>query len=124
DARNHLDGVRPPSDSFTESTPVREESLRPLSRRVQRQCQLVTLSPQSPLARPLEMRVDSWAEVERRHLQSPEIAKAQAHERIDDRKRLNRLDWIEIVALALVGEVEARSDNRDAADESGRHESL
>ena len=43
-------------------------------------------------------------------------ARPVTDERIDQGKRLQRLQRIEVVAFGLVHEVEARADDRDAAD--------
>jgi hypothetical protein len=61
------------------------------------------------------MLVDSRAQIERR---DPQVrwCEPEAHERVDDRERLNCLLRVEVVAFRFVGEIEPRPDDGDAVD--------
>ena len=122
-AGRHRRGRRRPADALAERPPVRDQLRLPVMTRIvsgQRQLQHVggagggargARASRCALTRGLR------SNVERRS--SPRLRQAEPEQRIDQRERLDRLLRVEIVALGLVGEVEAGPDDRGAADAAG-----
>ena len=70
------------------------------------------------------MREDTRAHVESGHVDASGRGQAQAHQRIDDGKGLDRLRRVEVVAIELVGEVESGTDDGDAMHGAGAQRAL
>jgi hypothetical protein len=75
-------------------------------------------------ARGLKMTVDSCAQVERCQTEIVRSCQAKPAQRVDHGERLSNLRWIKVVAVGLVGEVEARPNDADAAHRGGLHQPL
>ena len=68
----------------------------------------------------LEVPRDSRTQIERRDPQVFGRRETKPYERVDECERLNRLHRVEIVAVGLVGEVQARPDDRDSSNRRGQ----
>src|SRR5688572_21345309 len=66
------------------------------------------------LTRGGDMLIDPRAQIEGRYSQLVVVGQLEPAQRIDDRKRLDRLLRIEIVPFTFVGKVKSRSDDGDA----------
>jgi len=60
--------------------------------------------------------IHSRADIKRRRANLPRRGKTEPYQRVDDGEWLNRLDRVEVVSLAFVGEVKTRPDNGHAMD--------
>ena len=108
-------GGRP--NPIAELLPVSHQVPRP-GKEVQppRQVEHVGLSGLRPASGHLEVVVDPRAHVERRHANLVPLGEPEPEHGVDDGERLDRLHRIEVGALPLVDEVEARPDDANAAD--------
>ena len=105
-------------DTIAERLPVRREPGRPRKPQVAHECQRVGRSAAAALSRTPHVLVDARVQIERRQAQIVRARQPIAHERVDHGKRLNRLRRVEVEAVTLVDEIEARSDDGYAPDTS------
>ena len=107
------------TDAAAERLPEPDQIGMPSAIAIARQHDHIRFACIRASARGLKMTVDSCAQVERCQTEIVRSRQAKPAQRVDHGERLSNLRWIEVVAFGLVGEVEARPNDADAAHRRG-----
>src|SRR5262249_34511672 len=113
--KSSRDGQRLPrrSENLAEMIPVGDSLRAPLCLRIARKLDCITMSRAGLLCEFVDVCDDRRIQIQANYLQILRLSQAEAHDCLQNRKRLDGLQGVKIVAITLVGKIESGFNDRD-----------